>query len=331
MKKAVKLLSFLAVAAALFLLLPVFASAAGGTPSADIIGYNLIVQDNVYISYGVRFQNADGQNAGLLVWSSYQSDYTYANAQYRLEPEGKSGDLHVFEFRNITIKQMTDDFYARAYVQKDGNFYYSQVKKYSILQYAYNKLGYTGTRTDNEDLVSYLTSMLKYGARTQTYENYHTERLASDAYSKITTVGGTLPDGFNYGLYKQGSEISLSSNDSPASVKWCDYRGSAFSRTGDATYTVGTENETLTAKKQINILTFGDSMVCGYNTLDLFVSFASADDVAVNKAFSICYNNLDPKKTSATYNLYELLEYSAMTSSGVVTGVKNKMLRNALT
>ncbi|MBQ7624793.1 MAG: C40 family peptidase [Clostridia bacterium] len=330
MKKAITLFLAIAVAAAVFILMPVLSFATEETPSAEIVGYNLIVSDNVYISYGVRFENSDGEACGLLVWSAYQDDYTYANADYRLSSVGKNGDMQVFEFRNITVKQMTDDFYARAYVLKDGAYYYSQVKKYSILQYAYNKLGYTGVRTENEDLVNYLNSMLKYGGRTQTYENYKTDRLASDRYYRINTPGGKLEDGFDHGLYKEGDVVTLTSDGPASSYKWYDCRDSAFSRTGDTVYTVGAKNETLTAKKTVNLLVFGDSMVCGYNVTDLFVSFASADGIAVNKSYSITFNNLDPARTTASYNIYELVNSTSMTSSGTVTGIKSSKLQSVL-
>ena len=40
---------------------------------------------------------------------------------------------------------MADEVFARVYVTVDGKNYYSQVEKYSILEYAYTKLGKIGS------------------------------------------------------------------------------------------------------------------------------------------------------------------------------------------
>ena len=85
---------------------------------------------------------------------------------------------------------MTDVIYARAYISVGGEEYYSEPVKYSILNYIYNKLGYTGTATTNEKLDALLRGMLEYGASAQMYFDYKTEELANASLqlSQITMV-----------------------------------------------------------------------------------------------------------------------------------------------
>ncbi|MBQ7623725.1 MAG: hypothetical protein IJS65_00430, partial [Clostridia bacterium] len=284
------------------------AAPAQSLPSAEIKAYNLIIEDNVYISYAVLFENAEGCETGLLIWTAPRSSYVYGSADYTLSPAGTAGGYTVFEFRDITAKQMTDVFYAAAYVQKDGNYCYSAPKKYSILQYAYNKLGYTGMRTGSEKLADYLESMLKYGGRTQTYENYHTERLASDKFYRVKAENAVLPDGFSSGLYKEGAKVPLTytGEQTTGRVSWENAGGSPFetkSVSGDTgiTVTVGANNAEYSAKPSYKAVFIGDSRMARYNTADLIAQFARADGINI---YGIPVTNY--LSTRDAYNLYGL-------------------------
>jgi hypothetical protein len=65
--------------------------------------------------------------------------------------------------------------YSVAYLDVEEERYYSEPVKYSVLDYAYIKLGYTGTASDNQYLKDMLSSMLDYGADAQKYFNYNTD------------------------------------------------------------------------------------------------------------------------------------------------------------
>ncbi|MBQ7625157.1 MAG: hypothetical protein IJS65_07775, partial [Clostridia bacterium] len=298
-------------------------------PSAEIKAYNLIVEDNVYISYAVLFENAAECETGLLIWTAPPSSYVYGSADYTLSPAGTAGDYTVFEFRGITVKQMTDDFYAAAYVLKGGSYYYSAPKKYSILQYAYNKLGYTGTRTNNENLADYLESMLKYGGRTQTYENYHTERLASDKFYRVKAENAVLPDGFSSGLYKEGDVVPLTYTGEQTSgkVSWENAEGSPYvtkslSDGGDGyTVTVGAKNAEYSAKPSYKAVFIGDSRMARYNTADLIAQFARADGINI---YGIPVTNY--LFTRDAYNLYNLCnsDRTAITNSTFLKAIADE-------
>ncbi len=188
-------------------------------PTSEILGQNLSLQDNIYILYAVDFQNTlETDETGLLVWDAPQENYVYETANAVLSAIDslfKSGETYpTFSYNELAAKQMTETVYASAYVERDGEYYYSDVKKYSILEYAYNKLGKTEAEpTTNENLKTLLNSMLTYGAATQTYLGYNTDNLATDNYTYVRVENGAFADGFDYGLYKAGMQVLLTPND----------------------------------------------------------------------------------------------------------------------
>ena len=92
--------------------------------------------------------------------------------------------------------------------------YYSQVKPYSILEYAYNKLDKTeATPTDDEKLITLINAMLEFGGASQVYNNYALDRLANEEYAYVRIENATFSDGFNYGIYKVGTTEIITPND----------------------------------------------------------------------------------------------------------------------
>ena len=224
-------------------------------PKLKIAAKNLSFSDSVYIVYYVDAQNASASDVKLLVWDTPQTEYTVQNASTALPclyTETISGKTYLrFEYRALAAKQMADTVYTRAYVSANGQSYYSDLTSYSILQYAYNKLGKTGSApTTNENLKTLLTDMLSYGASAQRYFNYNTDRLATDTFYQINTVGSTLPDGTTSGLFKNGESFTLTA---PAPAQgftfsgWKTSGGILVSTANSISVTVNGSNETYSA------------------------------------------------------------------------------------
>ncbi len=228
----------------------------GEEPVLSIKGTNLSFRDSTYIKYAVHCENVDVEDVKLLVWTTPQSEYVKGTESYVLdrsenETETINGvECIVFNFRDIAAKQMTDNIYARAYVKVGGKEYYSETKKYSVLQYAYNKMGKTGTMTEDAELITLLEDMLAYGALAQQYTNYKADTLATDDFSQIKLSGGVLSDNFNHGLYKVGSTVTISASkilDGMTFVCWRNSKGEVVSTTTTTNVTVGETNEKYTA------------------------------------------------------------------------------------
>ncbi len=237
--------------AALALILPTAGSEAD--TSLDIAYGNLSFENETHLLYAIE---SDAANVRLLVWNEDpQTSYTNGTQIATLEPIKRNYDINgvshtVFKYTGLTAKQMTDVVYTRAYDPDTGE--YGKLDKYSILQYAYNKLGKTGTATTNEALKGMLTSMLEYGANAQRYFGYKSHRLANENWVQITLTGGTLPDGFTQGLYLPGDTVMLSAPETNA-------EGDVFSHWADSdSKPVGYYTVLILSKNEDYIATYGD-------------------------------------------------------------------------
>ena len=180
-------------------------------PDLQIVACNLSFQDSIYVKYAVK--GNDINDVKLLIWKTPQIEYVYGTQDYIINSSGTekvSGDTcSVFVFDKYVAKQMTDVIYARAMLSRSDGTYYSDVKKYSVLQYAYNKIGKTGSMSSDPNLVLLLKDMLEYGSRAQTFLNYKIDHLATMDFYQIKVEGGVLEDMCNIGLYLPGETISL--------------------------------------------------------------------------------------------------------------------------
>lgn len=192
---------------------------AEASPKLNICGYTLSLKDNIHIKYAVSTENtATATDFGMLVWTEPQTEYVYGTQATVLEQtsttEQNGVEYPVFEYAELAARQMTDVVYSRAYALVDGEYYYSEVKKYSILEYAYNKLGLTeATATSDQALIDLLNGMLEYGGLAQTYFGYKTDELASDPFAYVRVANATFADGFDYGIFRTGKEVSVTPND----------------------------------------------------------------------------------------------------------------------
>lgn len=232
----------------------------------DITGANLVFSEDVYLLFAVDIENAPHDEVELLI---FRGEGTKASSCIKgqetasLRTSGKtvnSGKVngYVFEYTDIAACEYTENIYARAYYKDGDDEYYSEVLKYSVLQYACNKLGITGTPTKDTKLKVMIENMLLYGAAAQQYFEINENRLATDSYVKYNLEGALLEDGMSYGLYKKGEKFSAVANkdSSKPHVMWTDSNGSSVS-TGDSITVTAERNRTLVASRQEEEPTFG--------------------------------------------------------------------------
>lgn len=226
--------------------------------SLEIKAGNLTFGNSIYIDYAVAATGVDVEAVELLIWDKAQNSYLKGSEKYSYGPTSGTKTIddtvcRIFTFDDIVAKQLADDFYAVAYAKVGETEYYSAPIKYSVLRYAYSKLGLIpGAPSDNENYKALLTEMLEYGAAVQTNFNYNTGRLADEKYYLVSVDGGRLPDGFNWGLYKEKDKvvITASATDSEGGVfaGWLDSNGSKVYADASVEIEVGAKNETYTAK-----------------------------------------------------------------------------------
>ena len=217
------------------------------TPSLELTYTNLSFKDTVYIKYAVAAENITEDDVRLLIFTEPQEDYTDASKATVLLPkyldEIEGEEYIIFDYTSLSAKQMTDVVYACAAVEVDGQTYYSNVKKYSILRYAFDM------RTNpeaTEDLNTMLADMLTYGSSAQRYFDYKANRPANGDWYDIRIEGGTLADGFTYGLHMAGDELTLIPAEAPEGKVFSHWVNAAGERQ-TLPITVPAQNETYTA------------------------------------------------------------------------------------
>lgn len=258
----VKFKTLLVVLSALVVIATVFSSCSSAfgafgdeAPDAivlDITATNLSFEDSVYIKYSVAFDKnyVNVSDVRMLIWLEAQDEYTKeSGAPVELQSIGtevvNGVECIIFAYSGLSASQMTDNVYARAYVKIGNDVCYSDAKKYSVLQYAYNMMGKTATATDDEKLVTLLEDMLEYGALAQKYTEYRLDSLATDDFYQIKLAGGLLSDNFNHGLYKEGAKVTISAPETSNGarfVAWRDKSGNQISTEAACEIEVGASN-----------------------------------------------------------------------------------------
>ncbi len=178
------------------------------------------------------------------------TDYTIDNDPFVLTDsytEDIGGVPHIiFDYDELAAKNMTDYVYARAHVKVSGIDYYSDVSKYSILQYAHNMLD----KTSDPKLTKLLENMLSYGAAVQEYKGYKTDSLPTADWLAVRLTAGSLPDGMLSGLYLEGDKVTLTApstdNNGMVFSHWIDSSEAVISSEPEFVLTVGDKDETYT-------------------------------------------------------------------------------------
>ncbi len=211
-------------------------------------GSNLSLQDSIYLMLAV--DTPYGEDTQLLVWRTADTTKAYkaGSQDATLTYKAKQGNFYVY-YLNLFAKELADDVYVRAYYKDGDTEYYSEPYKASVLQYAYNKLGITGT-AGNAKLQTLMTKLLNYGAAAQNQLGYNTSVLANETFYQIKLAAGTLADGTNRGLYKQGTALVISAPatnaDGLAFSHWTNNVDSTTIATATASITMGAAHITYT-------------------------------------------------------------------------------------
>ena len=172
--------------------------AEGTTPTVSIHAKNLNFDNQIYLWYAVKVESAEAPAAsdvGMLIWREDTATRTPATADAVLTADDemlnvKGVDCYIFEYADLTAKQMTDTVYSQPYVIHNGTTVYGTIEEYSICTYAARKLGLVEgvAGTTDENLRAMLQDMLHYGAKAQVYLKYKTERLATDILERINVT-----------------------------------------------------------------------------------------------------------------------------------------------
>lgn len=278
-------------------------------PYMDFSTCSVIFGNTTYLRYRVVADNVSSiNNVRLLVWKDAQEEYVFGTEDYCISPVGSythsSGAKYPqFYFENIATKQMSEDFYAVLYYEENGQEYYSpRVLKYSILQYAYNKLGYTGTASKDQSFIDLLNLLLEYGTAAQIYfDNYNMDRPANADYYQVKLTNAYLDDKTNSGLYLENDVVNINAN-APAEgytfSHWTDEKGDVIGYQSSMQISVVNANKVYTANYRVADTSFD---YFDFTTLaDGTYSVAAKDktNLPANIVFPAVYNGVAITKIS---------------------------------
>ena len=164
-----------------------------------IAAQTLNVSDNVNMVYLVPV--AAGAKSDITVYVTENDVETpiYADATNATYGEN---EYYRFIYRGITAYEMDVNLYA--YAEMGG--VKSEEVKYSVLQYAYNKLGWANGAAD-PSLTNLLTAMLNYGTAAANFKGNDIDLMAD--YTYVSVEHATFEDGHAYGLYKKGTTLTV--------------------------------------------------------------------------------------------------------------------------
>ena len=175
-----------------------------GLDEPSIEAFNLSFSETICVYYAVDFP-VGVSSSGLLIWQGdapEKYEHGYGGKELSV-PSGQAiidgKELKTYAYRDLALKELTDDLYAVPYAEIGGEYVYGEPTKYSVVQYAYNM-------RENEELRPLLDSMLEVGARAQIYFDYKLDRLASEEFVKVHVHGGLLPDGTDFGMFIAGKD-----------------------------------------------------------------------------------------------------------------------------
>lgn len=183
-------------------------------PAIAVHKKNISYSGEIHIIYAISYEGFDPNTypVKMLFYNAIKDEYTKENASYEVSTVGKvvvaDKSCVVFESKGLAAKQMTEDIYGRAYVEINGQTIYTDVVKYSVLEYSYETLGKV-----DQKITKLLEAMKYYGSLAQQNFGYLLDRLANEVYFNVNVIGGTLEDGFTQGRFIKNDIITITAND----------------------------------------------------------------------------------------------------------------------
>lgn len=197
---------------------PVFEKAPEIETPIEIAGHNLALESSIDIIYYVK-RDSQYANTGLLVWNAPASSYTYGTQDYIVQKENnpvKIGENYYdyYAFDGLAAKQMSNYFYAVAYVYDNGEYIYSNLDRYSVIDYA-KKFADSNEKLNSESTIvlkDAIKAILNYGGTIQQLFNYNMDRCVLNPFYEVSLIDAKFDDGFDTRLCFKKETIEIFSS-----------------------------------------------------------------------------------------------------------------------
>ena len=240
MKSSKIAIIILSVALLLASVIGISISAEEATPTLEIYSKNLSYGSNISIAFAVKSENIGDAEVKLNV---YEADPTVATVEpaatvSKSYEETVHGELcDIFFTPGINAKSIHRQVYVQAFAVVGEDTYYSEVERYSVLEYCYEMIADEDTDAAKD---AKFQAVIDYGVAIQSLlkDDGKFEGAFANEYKYVTIAGGTLDGKYNVGVYLAGTKLNPSAEGVSA---WSD--GNVAVLNG-AEYTV-TDNATL--------------------------------------------------------------------------------------
>lgn len=227
---------------------------AGAGYSMQIVSKNVSYSEALYIIYAVGNEGFDRREnpITMLFWDEEQESYSVGTESYATS-EGRGAltiggiDCQTYYSEGIAAKEMNDSVYCRAYAVVDGVEVYSEVQKYSVVDYVYERRA-SGQLTEKQKAA--YDALLAYGSAMQDLFDHNTDNPADKVYYTVTVENGTIEGGFTWGRYEEGTVLTLTANPAAEGysfLSWQDETGTTVSEEMTFSVTVAGTDKVFTA------------------------------------------------------------------------------------
>lgn len=224
----------------------------------DIYAANVDYEEYLHIWYAVAYDfgeaELDAKDVKMAFWYAPQSAYTKDNAAYTatgaqqltVTPAGgEAAEVVILHSDDIPAAHMVDTLYARAYIENGDDVYYSEVLKYSVVQYVQDR--FLDAEADSSSVTNSQMNLykqtLEYGANAQKVLGYKTDRLANAAYVYLQLDNGAFADGTDKALLLPGESIEAYAAANKNFIAWYDKAGTQLTANKGYTYVAAETDE----------------------------------------------------------------------------------------
>lgn len=218
-------------------------AASGGAPELTVYSKNISYESNVKLVVAVKKANVGDVTPELLVWNAKPDENTEPTAIV-----ASSGiksvwgeDCDIYYTPGINSKNLADVIYVKARAKVNGEYVYSELEKYSVVEYCKEMIYTEGTKDDCD---AEFENILEYGASVQRILGHNTDKLATDfKYVAVEQGYISAEDGRTAVVFKGDAVSPVFTGDVPEGKEfsgWIDKKtgtvypkGSAIAAVGD--------------------------------------------------------------------------------------------------
>ena len=185
---------------------------ADGVGDLTIQGQTLTLSSNLHVNLLVKAAGLNVENVRVRVTEGDEVTVLQGVVQDYANKNGEMESFIKFSYAGITATEMTNVVYAQAYMV-DGSATGAEFK-YSVLDYAFNKLGLAEREKNTDDkFTGMLEALLAYGAASEYYaEETATLLNYTTDYAYLAMDNATFSDGYATGIYKKGELVTITPN-----------------------------------------------------------------------------------------------------------------------